>query len=257
VTTATPDIVVYTCIAGGYDELLPVEHPEPGVRYVCLSDRAQPSDRGWELRPLPASAPDPASANRFAKMHPHLLFPDHAVSVYVDGNIRLKPGVRAWTEQALQAHDFALHAHPFRDCIYDEAVECALIGHDWVWRYQRQMARYRREGLPARAGMFECNVLARRHGAAAVQALMKDWHAAYTHGVKRDQLSLPYLLWKSGFAVKDLGKSNIRRSDAGPFTLEIGHKREARMRKWRARVNRVLVPLNRWREGRPDFLSDR
>lgn len=248
-TTFATELVVYTCITGGYDELSPVGAPEPGVRYVCFTDRAVADARGWELRPVPRSFGHPVLENRWAKMHPHLLFEEAACSLYIDGNILLKQDVLALSRDALARHDLALYAHPFRRCIYQEAAECAAIGHAWVWDFARQMRRYERAGMPEQAGLFECNILFRRHHAPAVVAVMQDWWDEFCHGVRRDQLSLPYLLRNSQVPVCELGPSHIRTGNAH-FGICITHNAALGWRDLRGRVNRLMLPVVKLRPGR-------
>lgn len=235
-------LVVFTCIAGGYDELPPVRAPEPGVRYVCFSDGSVAPADGWEMRPLPRDFASAALANRYVKMHPHVLFPEFALSVYVDGNMAFGPGVKALADRALADHDMAAYGHPFRDCVYEESVECAAVGHDWIWNYERHVNRYRREGMPAKLGMFECNILLRRHNAPAVVALMEAWWLEYTRGAKRDQLSFPYVLWRLPVRLNNLGQSGIR-SGIGMFRLHANHRSDGRLRQLRGYANRALPPF--------------
>lgn len=239
-TTPKDELVVYTCITAGYDDLEPVTHREPGVSYVCFSDRALPAGRGWEVRPLPCDMSDSVLANRFVKMHPHLLFPQHAHSVYVDGNIGPKRGLRDLAEEALRRNDFALYAHPFRDCAYEEAAACAIIGHDWAWAFTPQLRRYRDEGLPARSGLYECGILFRNHHAPAVVALMHAWWEEFNRGIRRDQVSLPYVLWKTRLPVHDLGQSNIR-SGNPTFGFRVFHKAPTWPRALRHYVNLCVL----------------
>lgn len=235
----TGALVVFTCITAGYDDLRPVRAPEPGVRYVCFSDGGIAPAAGWEMRPLPHEFADGALANRYVKMHPHLLFPDCECSVYVDGNIEFGAGVKALADHALSAHELAVYAHPFRDCVYEEAVECAAVGHNWIWDFERQMRRYRSEGMPAKLGMFECNILFRRHHAPRVVALMEAWWREYLQGARRDQLSYPYILWRSPVRLNNLGQGGIR-SGEGVFRLHIDHRPPTRLRQLRGYVNRLL-----------------
>lgn len=240
--SAIQDLVVYTCITGAYDELRPVRAPEAGVHYVCFSDGRTAAAAGWEMRPLPQAFESPALANRFVKMHPHLLFPECERSVYVDGNVEFGAGVKALADSALRAHGMALFAHPFRDCVYEEAVECAAIGHDWIWNFARQMSGYRRQGMPARQGMFECNVLFRRHHEPAVVAMMQAWWREFTRGARRDQLSFPYVAWQSQVPLNNLGPSGMR-AGGGVFRLRVDHLPGTRLRQLRGYANRALPPF--------------
>lgn len=241
-------LVVYTCITAGYDDLPAITQPEAGVRYVCFTDGPLGEKDGWHMRPLPRRLGDPVLENRFVKMHPHLLFPEHACSVYVDGNILLKPGVRAFAEEALRSDDLALYAHPFRDCIYEEADMCARIGHDWAWNFARQMRRYRGEGMPGHHGLFECNILFRRHHVPVVVAVMEAWWQEFTHGIRRDQLSLPYLLHKHSLRVRGLGQSHVR-NDNPHFGMRLYHNHGHRLRDLRGHLNALMLWLAARRGG--------
>ncbi|MBC5784881.1 DUF616 domain-containing protein [Ramlibacter sp. USB13] len=231
-------LLVYTCITAGYDDLLPLRRPEPGVRYVCFTDRTLRGDHGWEIRPLPRDDLDPLSANRYVKMHPHLLFPEHGRSVYVDGNLELKDGIAAFADDALREHPLALFSHPFRDCLFHEAAECAAIGYGWIWTYIAQLRRYHRDGMPARAGLYECGILPRRHDAPQVATLMEAWWHEFQGGIRRDQVSLPYLLWKQRTPFKALGLSGIRTDDSPLGRLHPGHKPSTWARTLRGHLNR-------------------
>lgn len=235
--------MVYTCVTGRYDELIRPLQVEPGVRYVLLTDQAGATGTQWQSREFKPAGMAGAEANRFAKMHPHLLFPDCSTSIYLDGNIAILGGLGALASAALADHDIALYRHPFRDCAYEEALECAAVGHGWYWRIRRQMDGYRSAGFPVHAGLFECNVIVRRHTSASVRALMGAWWQAYRRGLKRDQVSLPYLSWKMGIPIKDLGESD-QRIHMQHFAISIGHSNPLpRLTEFRGWVNRkVFLP---------------
>jgi hypothetical protein len=143
-------------------------------------------------------------------MHPHLLFPDHEFSVYVDGNLQPVKGIVALSHEALRVGNIALYEHPHRDCLYAEARNCAANGFGWAWRIEAQVREYERVGYPRKHGLYEANVLVRRHHAEEVRSLMEAWWAAYSSGVRRDQLSLSYLAWRAGVKIVNLGPSDPR-----------------------------------------------
>jgi len=234
-----PRLLVYTCIAGGYDEPRPPRVDTPGIDFVCLSDRPAAVPAPWVARQLPDMGLGAAELNRYAKMHPHLIFPETAASVYVDGNIQVVGDPTPLVEQALATHDLALYQHPFRDCIYLEAEECAAIGHAWSRTVRRQMRGYAAAGFPAGHGLFEAGVIVRRHASPAVQRLMAAWWSAYLGGVRRDQLSLPFLAWQLGVPIGNLGPSDPRYAHRY-FRLAEGHRRP--LSGWlltRGRLNRL------------------
>jgi hypothetical protein len=205
-------LVVYTAVFGNYDALRSPRTRSAGVTYVCLADTPAQAPAGWDYRDLPRDAQDssPASRNRWAKMHPHLLFPDYEVSVYVDGNIEVTGDVLELAQSATATGPLSLYDHPFRTCLYDEALACAWVGLDWLGPIRRQVARYAAEGFPAKAGLYEANVIVRRHHDPAVIRAMARWWSEWDAGIKRDQLSFTYAMWREGLKVNSLGRHDPR-----------------------------------------------
>jgi Protein of unknown function (DUF616) len=236
-------VVVYTCITDGYDELLGPRILEPEVDYICFTDRLNTDPKGWTLREIPGQFSHPALANRYAKMHPHVLFPQHQLSVYIDGYIQPVTGVADFARQAAARGDIAFFEHPFRRSIFEEATVCCVIGHDWHRRIARQMRSYAAEGFPAKHALFEGGIIVRRHHTPGSIAFMEAWWQAYCSGVRRDQLSLPYVSWKTGIPVVNLGPSDAR-GEQRHFHLTGLHKSKVtplvRLRGW---LNRRMLQL--------------
>jgi hypothetical protein len=205
-------LVVYTAVFGGYDMIRAPRERSPGVDYVCFTDSRRPVPEGWTRADLPSLADplSPASRNRWAKMHPHLLFSDHDASLYVDGNIDVIGDVAALAQRAIDQGPLSMYDHPFRRCLYDEAVTCARVGLDWLAPIRRHVERYAREGFPRHAGLYEANVIVRRHHEPLVVRAMDRWWAEWQSGIKRDQLSLTYALWREGLPVHSLGQHDPR-----------------------------------------------
>jgi hypothetical protein len=207
-------IAVYTCVTGGYDHIAPPTERDPRLAYHAWSDHPETVPAPWTAHRIDIAGLGKKDQNRHAKMHPHLL-PELAgfdASVYVDGSIDIIGDVHALVSDALQAHpetDLFLYTHPFRDCAYDEARACASFGHAHVLTLQRQMSRYRREGLPAHCGLYECNVLIRRHTPMLARA-MDIWWQEYRQYAKRDQLAISWVIWSSGLRITSLGASDPR-----------------------------------------------
>ena len=207
-------LIVYTAVFGDYDAVRAPRGALPsGVELVCFTDRLEAVPDGWHAAPMPAGAGialSPASRNRWLKMHPHLLFPDHDASLYVDGNIELVGAIGELMADALAGGPLSMYDHPFRDCLYDEAMACAWVGLDWLEPIAAHVERYARDGFPRRFGLFEANVIVRRHHHPQVVRAMQRWWNEWQHGIKRDQLSLTYALWREELAVHSLGRHDPR-----------------------------------------------
>ncbi len=228
-------LVVYTAVFGNYDRILPPRERAPGVDYVCFADPDAVVPSGWSRGVLPAEAErlSPASRNRWAKMHPHVLFAQYAASVYVDGNIEVLRDLRPLADEALSGAALAMYDHPFRRCLYDEALACVRVGLDWLDPVLAQMERYAAAGFPAQRGLFEANVIVRRHSDPAVAKAMEYWWREWETGVKRDQLSLTYALWQTGTPAHSLGRHDPR--FVRQFFIYRAHRRP-----WRGLPQRLL-----------------
>ena len=205
-------LVVYTAVFGDYDAIHAPRRHVAGVDFVCFADDPAQVPAGWTHRELSGEAASlsPASRNRWAKMHPDRLFPAHDVSVYVDGNIDIIGDVGELAHGAVAAGPLSMYDHPFRKCLYDEALACARVGLLWLGPIRRHVERYAAEGFPRNAGLYEANVIVRRHHDPHVIRAMARWWSEWQSGIKRDQLSLTYALWREGLMVNSLGRHDPR-----------------------------------------------
>jgi hypothetical protein len=191
------ELVVYTAISAGYDTL---KRRDPaGTNFVAFLEEPVVADN-WQIRPLAKCSVDP---NRNAKIHKvlsHLYFPDHAYSLWIDGSVSLKVSPSALAEEYLEDFDIIVHRHPRRKCLFDEAAHCIQLGLDDANRIAAQVARYRSEGFPAKAGLFHNVVILRRHN-ERVRAFNELWWNEIENGSRRDQLSSVYAARKVGLKV--------------------------------------------------------
>lgn len=229
-------IAVYTCITKKYDVLLSPREIESDVDYICFTDNIVSSVAGWRNLPIPVNL-NGASANRFLKMNPHLFLSEYKYSIYLDGNIEIIGNLKELVQSSLSNTHIALYEHPFRNCIYEEAKKCVFKGHDWFWKISQQIDTYKLNEFPEKKGLFECNVIIRNHHHESIQKLMESWWDLYRTGVKRDQLSLMYLLWKHGIIAKNLGKSDPRYINNHFFLHKHSTKLDLR-RRFRSIINK-------------------
>ncbi|MCA9777176.1 MAG: DUF616 domain-containing protein [Candidatus Eremiobacteraeota bacterium] len=195
--------VVYTAVSGRYDELaeVPEELVSAGVRLVAFLDQGVHS--AFEIRELDSVLPESVrglDSNRRAKwckLHPHELFPDHEVSLWVDGNIGLQSSL---PELFSVTGAWCCFPHPHRSCIFEEAAACASAQKDDPTLMFRQVTQYLKEGYPRQHGLTENTVLLRRHNDPAVVELSQSWWQEVLNWSYRDQLSFNYCCWKSDFS---------------------------------------------------------
>jgi len=123
--------------------------------------------------------------------------------VWLDGNVQLavepKVLVKAWLVEPRA--DVALFRHPGHDCLYAEGRVCKSKNKEFPEVVNEQLSRYRRKGFPARLGLGETTVLARRV-CPEVAWLNERWWREIENGSARDQLSFDYVRWLMGDQLK-------------------------------------------------------
>jgi len=186
-------IIVYTTNIGNYDSLHPAP-AIPGVSFLYFTDGEAPA--GWTKMSLPW-IPDleDRKLSRFYKINAHLL-PAHDISIYIDAcyefsNISIKEILEEFKPQ----YDIMIPAHPFDKDPYTHAEMCMRnkLGNPQI--INRQMERYRSMGLPKNCGLTENSIIIRKNNLSN-KKLNRLWWKEYLAGSQRDQLSLPYAIWK-------------------------------------------------------------
>lgn len=187
--------VVYTAVFGNYDHVQAV-NPEWDCDFICFTDNPELVSPGWQMVMVQLNGESPAQVNRRYKMLPHKYFSNYERSLYVDGNIRIIADPRPLFDKFLEKAAIAIPKHQDRNCAYAEAKLCIKEGRVDKEISEKQMARYSADGFPRKFGMTENGIIFRRHHDKKVIAMMDSWWGEYCHGGRRDQLSLPYLIWK-------------------------------------------------------------
>ena len=206
-------IVVYTCITGNYDLLKEPLLDFDNVEYVCFTNNMENiqtvKNTKWKIKKIPAQIASLNSntlINRYIKLHPHKLFQDVDYAVYVDGNIKMISFLGAYLMKTKEKAGIAIYAHNQRGCAYDEANSCILRKKGNKSYIEQQMARYKAEGFPKNFGLYECTIIATDLRNETAHQVFEAWWKEFVDSKSlRDQLSLPYVMWKNGFQYTDIG----------------------------------------------------
>lgn len=190
--------VVYTAIFGDYDELREPRRPDRRVRYICFTDNPHLRSRAWDIRYCRSDGDPLFQAKRFKCLAHEVLRCEH--SLWIDGRIRLDDLHGVFERGQC---DLALHRHPRRRCIYEEAAHCRLIGRGDPQRIDETVARFRAAGHPERAGLWSTGIILRRHSEATREFNEAWWHEI-VQGTSRDQISLPVVRQRLATKLVDL-----------------------------------------------------
>lgn len=191
--------VIYTCITGPYDCLDDPFIISPGYDYVCFTnDNAIKSDI-WDIRPIPKELDglSEVKKQRCIKINPHKYLPEYELSIWVDGNVKLKKDANEFVDSKCKNGNVFIPSHPERNCIYEEMKACIKLKKDTEQNIAPQRKRYTEEGFPKNYGLVQSNIVIRRHNNPDCIKLMETWWEEVKNGSHRDQLSFDYARWKN------------------------------------------------------------
>jgi hypothetical protein len=236
------EICVYTNVTGGYERRLYKPRAQSrDVRFICFSDNPALATNGWELRDAirPPGIARPDLVNRYHKLFAHRLLPEAACSIYIDANLQVTGDLVPLVDQLRRTNALLGAArHPERTSYLDEIDAClrnCKFKMDDEERVAAQKACYQQAGIP-QAGLLAAGILVRRHGSAELDHAMTLWWNQIRAYTARDQISLPYVLWKTRLPhtvydfniLRDNGYTSIHGHGQQPSPLQLVKRRLVR-----------------------------
>lgn len=196
-----PMVAVITSVTDGYDTLKAIR-PQFGVGevdWIAVTDgteKAEP-DHGWRIvAPRQPQDVDRSHPNRLAKLAKCLpwQYTDAPYSIWIDASYRVTSPV--FVKEAIDfAHPIAQFTHPWRDCVYEEALISKTLP-----RYEGQTTtlhsqawEYRQIGHPEHWGLWATGVIVRKHS-QDVTIFGEQWLTEIRRWSYQDQVSEPVAL---------------------------------------------------------------
>jgi hypothetical protein len=208
VFTAAPEAsmparrVVYTCLFGYSEAFNDYAYEADGdIDFICFTDDPNLTSEPWQIRFAPKGLLDAPRASKRIKHLPHRYLPSYGESLYIDNTMHLKTAPRALFDDLLPpaGSPWTVFRHPWRQCVYDEAMEVIRINYDDRQRIEPQTQFYQRLGYPRTNGLVTSSVLLRRHNDPAVIAVGEDWFQQILRHSLRDQISFNVVAWHHRF----------------------------------------------------------
>jgi hypothetical protein len=209
-STARPRLVIYTALVGAKESLANPLHDLPAaatsdldIDFVCITDNPNLRSPVWRMelianRHLPAE-----KLSRRSKALPHLYFPEHRYSLYIDNTVSFKRLPQASDLQTARPYLFKAFRHATRDNPEQEATAVAMLGYEDVGTICRQMDFYAHlRPLATISPLTTATVLLREHAAPEVQQFGTLWWESVLAFSKRDQLSFDFALQESACVVE-------------------------------------------------------
>lgn len=192
--------VVFTCITGGYDQLIKLNYINPNYDYVCYTDNMSIDPNGWSLRQIPEKLKNLQNnkINRYIKWHPHEFFSEYDLSIYIDGSINILSDFTDLIEKYPSDFDILVPKHRLTNCIYQEARNVIRCKKDIEKNFAKQLQMMKDEGFPQNYGMTENNILIRHHNNPNMIDVENIMWNVIKDGSYRDQLVYKYAVWKNG-----------------------------------------------------------
>jgi tetratricopeptide (TPR) repeat protein len=192
-------VAIYTSFAPvGYDSLKPHEYLDDRFDYFIYTD-APLNTMGiyqWAKIPPEGLGLDGARAIRYAKTHPHVLFKDYDVAVWLDTSIMLVGDIYPIIEKFLASGKaIGSTPHTVRQSLFEEFLACVALGKDDYQILQRLKKFYESEGFDS-SKLAENGFLLFNPKHKDVAAPLEEWWQMILKFSKRDQLTFSYSLAK-------------------------------------------------------------
>lgn len=184
---------MYTAIFGNKDVPKEFEKAE-GIDYLIFTENPDLISKTFDVIVVPPLFKDPVRNSKIYKILQPRVFSNYQYSLWIDANISIaRLDLNDLFGRYLEHHDIALHKHPERNCIYQEADACIQLEKDNPSIIKRQMKKYQSENYPVQNGLIESGIIFRRHSSTIAQINKKWWEEISRHS-RRDQLSFNYVL---------------------------------------------------------------
>lgn len=193
-TVEMSKVVLYSAMTGGYDTLK--ELPDVGCDAVLFTEEAA-QVKGWQNRVVRRKEHHPRMRAKWFKLHPHLLFPEYDISIWLDSSAQVLK--RAFVREMvtyLQDAPLVFFPHRWRNNILDEAAATMALPKYLGLPLSAQVQSYYNAGYADECGLLECTSLLRRHNDPFAARFGEAWWDENLHWTYADQISAPFVLWR-------------------------------------------------------------
>jgi hypothetical protein len=149
---------------------------------------------GWQVRVVSLPGHPRMAAKRF-KLMPSVYVPEYEFRVWMGASHRLVSPTAVQESMGSLQNGMAMHKHPGRDCVYQEALASLPMEKYKREPISAQVRAYREQGHPEHWGLWACGTIASTPEADPIFA---DWWREITTWSYQDQISLPVVCRRRG-----------------------------------------------------------
>lgn len=200
-------ISIISAIYGGCDTVKPVMAQTVDVdEWIMVTDNANLEAPGWRVVCETRPYLHPCMAAKWPKFLPGN-YSNSFNTLWVDASFTYAPTMAQMALEGLQDSPFSLFPHPHRTSIVAEAALSRTLPKYDALPMEEQVAHYLKQGYPD-THLWATGVLA-TNATWRSSNFGKEWlNECLTWGYQ-DQLSFPYLVWKSGWTPYPIGESQF------------------------------------------------
>jgi len=195
--------VVFTAISGNYDCLKEPKYMNEDVDYICFTDNEDLESGTWLMAPFPTSFEDKTLQARHVKTLAHRFLSEYDISIWIDANVVIRQDIVELAQNALSLADIAMFQHPQNHSSVSEEVQaCISLDKEIPNKLLEQESLYYALGFTDSGNPIPASyVIFRRHNKPDIMLAMEDWWLHILSYSKRDQVSLPFIIWKNNINV--------------------------------------------------------
>lgn len=194
--SSSPDLAIVSANFGGCDEVFAHEPQDIPVEWIYFTDSQDLDVPGRKVVRLQPNGLHPCLAAKRFKLQPPVA---HRFVIWIDANIRIQSSQFAREALTYIEDGLAVHRHPFRDCIYQEAVETILTPKYDGLPIAEQVRHYHRgDQYHPRSGLYACGVIAWDREHPKVDQFGRAWMHECERWTWQDQLSFPVICKRLG-----------------------------------------------------------
>jgi len=199
--------VIYSTNFGNYDYIQPTYNFGDNVQWIMYTDdkRLGTHVNGWTVIQDTLTDPNdsPRMRAKYYKIKAHELNFTSDYSIFIDSNIKINnPNfIKNLMYFMDDKNGISICKHQKRNCVYDEAPACLVYEKNKTMNIMEQVDRYKQEGMPNNYGLWWCGMIMRNTKNTNVSDIENIWWDEINKNTPRDQLSLPFILWKNNIKI--------------------------------------------------------
>ena len=199
------ETIIYTNISKRYESRLPIIKDNNIPLYVNIDngivDKYDNRTKYYEIS-HPSDIWRSDFINRYYKFFSEKIFSANDISIYIDGNVDIMRNLDPLVSEFIDSKtSLGIMRHNQRDNILEEVEACKVnnkFKEDDQNKILNQINSYNAEGYPQDYPLFTATVIFRRHNYdKKLNQAMELWWEQVKRFTCRDQISLPFVLWKT------------------------------------------------------------